>query len=327
MKSSRTVDLGSLSLSVTHKSLRHLDKFSIQFAYGQREILLDYAGIDRSNILVGILQHGVSQGGLTSDSPFTENNRAPRLNLLQRAPIWVFSENTKRHLKLNGIKNVEAIGAPWIYLPHNEVANDIALSRSNQPNYLVFPAHFDLRSKVDFTLEEVRSKVAYWRSLSGCNALTICLYWSEYLSSVWHQVCHEEGVNLVTAGIGSTIPLWSPHLSRVEFLYNLSRILQSNTHCIFERDSSSLYYAISLGLSVGYFPITRRLVYLNDCQTHELLLSKFPEILNDFIDAEVLKERNDVWLGQESFRGPAELQSILRYEQAPISIINPQQVP
>ena len=99
MKSSRTVDLGSLSLSVTHKSLRHLDKFSIQFAYGQREILLDYAGIDRSNILVGILQHGVSQGGLTSDSPFTENNRAPRLNLLQRAPIWVFSENTKRHLK------------------------------------------------------------------------------------------------------------------------------------------------------------------------------------------------------------------------------------
>ena len=78
---------------------------------------------------------------------------------------------------------------------------------------------------------------------------------------------------------------------------------------------------------MGYFPITRRLVYLNDCQTHELLLSKFPEILNDFIDAEVLKERNDVWLGQESFRGPAELQSILRYEQAPISIINPQQVP
>ena len=58
-----------------------------------------------------------------------------------------------------------------------------------------------------------------------------------------------------------------------------------------------------------------------------LLPSKFPEILNDFIDAEVLKERNDVWLGQESFRGPAELESILRYDQAPISITSQQRVP
>jgi len=327
MKNSRSIDLGSLSLSITPNALRYLDKFSIQFSYGQREILLDYVGIDKSNILTGILQHGVSQGGLTADWAFTQNNRAPRINLLQRAPVWVYSENTKRHLKSNGIKNVEAIGATWLYLPHTELANDIEPGRSKKSRYLVFPAHYNQDSKIDFTLEEVRSKIAYWRNLSGGNALTICLYWSEYLSSIWQQVCHEEDVNLVTAGIGSTIPSWSSHSFRVEFLHNLSRILQNNTHCIFERESSGLYYALSLGLSVGYFPETRSLVYTNDSQTHDVLMAKFPEILNNFIDAEVLKERNYIWLGNESLRSPEELKSILRYEEAPITVASPQRVP
>jgi len=307
--------------------LRYLDKFSIQFAYGQREILLDYAGIDRPNILTGILQHGVSQAGLSADWPFTQSNRAPRLNVFHRAPVWVYSENTKKHLQINGIKNVEAIGAPWIYLNHKELIGDTESYRGDQTSYLVFPAHYNQDSKVDFTAEEVRSKIAYWRNLSGDSALTICLYWSEYLSSVWQQVCREEGVKLVTAGIGFTIPLWSTHSFRVEFLHNLSRILQSNTHCIFERESSGLYYAISLGLAVGYFPETRRLVYIDDSQTHERLMAKFPEILNNFINAEVLDERNSIWLGQDSFRSPAELKSILRYEEASITVASPQRVP
>lgn len=327
MKNPRTVDLGFLSVSITPNSLSYLDNFSIQFAYGQREILLDYAGIDRLNILTGILQHGVSQWGLSADYPFNQSNRAPRMDIFRRAPIWVYSENSKRHLQSNGIKNVEAIGAPWIYLHHDELARDLEICKGNQLSYLVFPAHYNQDSKVDFTVEEVRSKIAFWRKLSGDSALTICLYWSEYLSSVWQQVCREEDVKLVTAGIGFTIPLWSTHSFRVEFLHNLSRILQSNTHCIFERESSGLYYAISLGLTVGYFPETRRLVYSDDSQTHEKLLAKFPEILNKFVDAELLQERNNVWLGQESFRSPSDLESILRYEPARISVASPQRLP
>ena len=327
MKSPRAIDLGPLSLSVTPKWLRHIDKFSIQFAYGQREILLDYAGINRLNILTGILQHGVSQTGLTAEWPFTQINRAPRLNLFHRAPVWVYSENTKRHLKSNGIRNVEAIGAPWIYLPHSELANRITSGNSSHPSYLVFPAHFNQDNRVDFTLEEVRRKILFWRSISGGNALTICLYWTEYLSPVWQQVCQEEGIKLVTAGLGFTTPAWSPHLFRVEFLHNLSKILQSNTHCIFEKESSGLYYAISLGLSVAYFPETRSFEETDESECHEILINRFPEILNDFVDAEVLKERSDICLGQESFRTPTELKSILQYEQAPISVTSPKRVP
>lgn len=327
MISPQAIDVGSLSLSITPKWLRLIDKFSIQFAYGQREILLDYAGIDRLNILKGILQHGVSQMGLTAEWPFTQINRAPRLNLFHRAPVWVYSENTKRHLKSNGIRDVEAIGAPWIYLPHSELANRSMSGNSNHPRYLVFPAHFNQDNEVDFTLEEVRSKILFWRNISGGNDLTICLYWTEYLSPVWQQVCQEEGVKVVTAGLGFTMPSWSPHLFRVKFLHNLSKILQSNTHCIFEKESSGLYYAISLGLSVAYFPETRSLEETNESECHEILMKKFPEILNDFVDAKLLNERSDIYLGRESFRSPTELRSILRYEQAPISVTSPKKVP
>ena len=131
---------------------------------------------------------------------------------------------------------------------------------------------------------------------------------------IWQQVCEEEGVKLVTAGIGDTNPLWAPHLSRVNFLHNLSSLLQDNTHCIFERETSGIFYAISLGLSVGYFPTTRPFLDIATIEPHEALLAKFPEVLNQFVRAEILMERNDLWLGRANTRTAEELKSILRFE-------------
>ena len=320
MQGRTTINFGPLSISLAPKPVRHLDKYSMQFASGHREILLDYIGLERSNLLTGILQHGVSQIGLTPDFPFTTNNKAPRVGLIGRAPIWVYSEETKRHLISHGIKKVEAISAPWNYLPHENFKREIPVRTSGEEKYIAFPAHFNIATTTFISKEDVRKKIAYWRAISGGKELTVSLYWSEFVSPVWQQVCKEEGVNVVTSGIGYTTPASSLNLARVEFLHNLSRILQSHTHCIFERDTTGVFYAISLGLTVGYFPYTFPNISNEDIYYHKILLAKFPEMLEQFVEAEVLSARCNKWLGSSSIRNPADLKAILEYESClPIS--------
>lgn len=315
MKNRLAAKFGPLSVTYTPRATRNLEKFAIQFAYGHREILLDYMGIDRSNILLGILQHGVSQVGLSADYQFTKINLTPKKGILGRAPHWVYSENTRDHLIANGVKNVEAIGAPWNYLQHERFREGNAHPDGSKMSLIVFPEHLNVNIKEDVTRENLENKIAYWRHLAEGKELTICLFWSEFVNPIWQQVCEEEGIKLVTAGIGDISPAWSPHLSRVNFLHNLSRIMQNNTHCIFEIETSGIFYAISLGLNVGYFPATRPMLDELSKRGHDLLLEKFPEILNQFISAEILMERSGLWLGRNSTRTPEELKSILKIEE------------
>lgn len=314
MKNIRAAKLGPFSVTYTPRSTRILQEFAIQFVYGHREILLDYMGVERSNVLLGILQHGVSQVGLTSDTPFTRINLSPKQGIFGRAPQWVYSEITRNHLIANGVKNVEAIGAPWNYLEHDKFRQDKEHMSSRDKRFIVFPQHRNSSIEEEVTREDLQSRIAYWRELSNEQELTICIFWSEFLDPVWQQVCVEEGVRLVTAGIGDTNPAWSPHLSRVDFLPNLSSIMQKHSHCIFERETSGIFYAISLGLTVGYFPITRPFLETGSIEMHDLLLAKFPELLNQFVNAETLMERSDLWLGRDNTRTPEELKSILKFE-------------
>jgi hypothetical protein len=312
------VALGPLNLILKSRSLDHLEKFAIQFAYGHREILLDYMGLERSNIFIGTLQHGVSQLGLTPEFPFTRNNRPPRLGLLHRAPLWVYSESTCAHLKLNGIQNVEAIGAPWNYIAHEDFRKEVQGIKKKEDRYLVLPEHFNFEIKNHITNEQVRSRITHWKRISGGNPITLCLYWTEYLDPVLQRVCFEEGVKVVTAGNGATSPLWSPHPSRINFLHELSQILQKHTHCIVERETSAVYYAISLGLNVGYFPGSYPFRGGADSYYHKLFISRFPKIFNNFIGPENLQTIANEWLGLESVRTPSELMRVLRYEYSPI---------
>lgn len=315
MKNSRTREFGSVSISINPKAMRQSTKYEIQFAYGQREILLDFVGLERSNILIGILQHGVRQMEITPDYSTYGHSKAPRIHYFGRSHIWVYSEGTKDYLKGCGIKKVEAIGAPWNYLPHNKFRDYSLDLIESQERYIVFPDHGHLNMHVQITKEAVREKILYWRRISGHHNLSVCLYWSEFLIPAWQEVCKEEEVNLLTAGIGFITPAWAPNLLRIEFLHNLSKILQRHTHAIFERDTSGIFYAISLGLTVGYFPQTKPFTELEQVlPAHQTLIMEFPEILEQFVEADNLMSRCHKLLGYESMRTRTELKSILRYE-------------
>lgn len=306
--------VGRVSLSITPSWLQKIEMFKVQFAYGQREILTDYMGLDRSTLFLGVLQHGFTFNDVPSDA------NTPRLKMLQRTPLWVYSEDRAKSLQELGFSNVSSIGAPWLYLPKTSISRE---SKIGVEQYIVFPIHTSLSVAVSPSDEDIRKKIKYWKGIAGENALTICLYWSDFLEMSWRRIAQEEGVEVTLVGVGETDPVWSPHTTRVNFLTNLRDLLSQNTHAIFETFTSGMMYAISVGLSVGYFPQTHT-DYESQLHDHTVggqwMEENIPGVIGKFVSAKDLAKRNDRMLGVQSFRSPQELRNILVHEDGIVPI-------
>lgn len=305
---SKGVTLGPFSCVHTPNWFSKIEKFRIQFAYGQREILLDYAGLDRSTLLTGILQHGFS----------TKLNEAecitPRLRNFRRSPLWVYSAMREDALRELGHNNVKAIGAPWLYLPNDSI---IPSAQVKVDRTIVFPVHTSLSVDVSLSDSDIRRKIRYWKSISVGRPLTICLYWSDYLEEKWRRIAHDEGVVVTFVGLGEINPVWSPHSTRINFLSNLRSLIREHSHAIFETFTSGIFYTISEGLSVGYFPQSQteyesRLE--EQVEGGRWISTNLPRIVGEFVEASTLSERNSEFLGVESLRSPDMLKELLLYE-------------
>ena len=152
------VEIGRVSITTLTKKSQLLDRFSVQFAYGHREILLNYAAIDQSAILTGILQHGMTHNLEILDAI------TPRLLNGRRSPFWVFNMNDEKNLRENGNKNVKAIGAPWIYLESSPLPETV----KSKDKALIFPTHRSISVEPLISRDEIKSKIsAKYSKLSG----------------------------------------------------------------------------------------------------------------------------------------------------------------
>ena len=300
--------IGPLSLVITPSWLQKIEIFKVQFAYGQREILTDYMRLDRTTLLMGVLQHGFTFRTNPADA------LTPRFRNYKRSPLWVYSEARARSLRNQGFKNVQAIGAPWLYLAPTPESSS---SKNTRDSFIVFPIHTALSVNVSPSERDIKSKIHYWKSISGDNTLTICLFWSDYLEWSWRRIAEAEGVNVTVVGIGDTNPVWSPHSSRIDFLPNLRTLLQQHSHAIFETFTSGMIYAISAGLAVGYFPQTQteyESQLLGHIDGDYWMARQIPGIIGEFVEAHALVDRNNEMLGVESFSTPDRLKELLVYE-------------
>ncbi len=300
--------VGPCTLMLTPSWLQKIETFKVQFAYGQREILLDYMGLDRSTLLMGILQHGFSYQDDEADCI------TPRLKSFRRSPLWVYSEKRELSLKEKGFKNVKAIGAPWLYLPPSTTFSRM---QPKKDRFIVFPIHTSLSVDVSPSDYEIRKKIQYWKSVAAGSPLTICLYWSDYLEWRWRWIAEDEGISVTVVGVGELDTVWSPHSTRIDFLTNLKSLLGEYSHAIFETFTSGIVYAISAGLSVGYFPQTQT-EYESRLQAHlegdRWMAKHIPGIVGEFVEARTLLDKNNEMLGVQSYRTPDELRELLIYE-------------
>jgi len=289
-------------------------RFGIQFNYGHREIILKAAELPENTLLMGIVQHGVGPTfTLYSDWP------TPRLNSLRRTPLWVYSKENENELRNLGVRDVKAIGSPWLYsINQNTHSLSSLLPNSSKGEYcLVFPSHTNF-AYLEITSEEsIVSRIKSWKKIAKNDKLVICLYWVEFLDQNWHNAAELEGVKLTCVGIGATDPLWSKSPSRLDFYKNLHSILVNATYCIFEGFTSALFYASSLRIPFGIFSTDfekRKIAaYSQFSQERTWLLANAGSHIDEIATEQNFTEKSLSLLGIDQLQSPEELKSILKW--------------
>jgi hypothetical protein len=292
-----------------------VDKFRIQFSYGQREILLKYANLDESSLLIGVLQHGVGPTfTFSSDWP------TPRTKNIKRSRLWVNSKQSATELIADGATNVFPIGSPWLY---SKLVDKYENStNTSQLKFLVFPRHYNFTNKGKTSAQDILGSIKIWKSIAGSADLEICLYWTEFFDDIWQKIAREEEVPLVCAGIPNTDPLWHPTTQRINFYKNLRKIIESSTHCIFEGFTSAIFYANDLGKKVGIYQTKSELELLNRepfYQKENLWLKhNVPRIFNTCENDDSLSAITHELLGYDALLNSDELARVLRFRKGVI---------
>jgi hypothetical protein len=151
--------------------------------YAHRVILAEYCGIKDTHAFASI-QHGIT----TFWMPNELGRR--KLNL---TPYLCWDKNTELHCHQNGIKNVTAIGAPFIYL-HKLYSKKTNINLKKR-NVILFPSHSSISEKRNFKyynllIEYIEKKYK--------PPYTVCFYYKDlnktnkafFLRKNWLIVCN-----------------------------------------------------------------------------------------------------------------------------------------
>jgi len=272
--------------------------------YGAREILLDYAGLSRNLVLLGVLQHGI---GPTSE--IRNNVPSPRI-YSRRSPVWIASKRSEIELKQAGFRYVKAIGSAWSYM--KKLSEDfLTMEPSECRDILFFVRHYGGGATAEYNNQEVLKIFSELRARYPNSSLTVCVYFSDLLTANWHNLAPRFGIEVVSAGVGVTSPVWRQSESRIEFLYTLKKIIDQHNICLFDEPSSAIFYALSLGKIVKIEPI--KSVNLVDYQVgfQRWFQSNLPKILSGINRDPVAEEVTNELLGNDLIMSRENLQDTL----------------
>ena len=293
--------------------------FAVNFSYGNREILLKYAGLDYSNQIVGILEHGAP--GFQTDYDF----RTPRLFNGTPSKLWTWSQQTELIAKSRGYENVIAIGAPWYYLKRGIAKNPY--SKHPGPNrFLVMPSHSTGNAVDTATISAKKAKAKMFRDITGDAPATVCLHAVDFCDLETFRAFREVGFEVTCIGNSIQQPLWSNAGSRVRMMYNLHELMLNHSHYVSDGYGTSLHYAIDMGLTIGLFPEIKKLQilansesgsreYFQELNVQEIkyLKEQVPSLVNKFSDGGDYLAFSRTMLGFNSLKEPDELSHVLDY--------------
>ena len=290
---------------------RHLcEMFSHQFMYGAREVLLEYMKLSFDSVFCGVLQHGVA-----APSELWNNFPSPILNL-RRSPIWVASEEGKMYLKEKGVKRVYAIGSAWTYfldVHELQVRNRRSIEVVPKRKQILFFADHSLwNSRFQYRDSNINATLGLLRKNFPRDEITICVYFTDYLSGNWHKLAHKFNMEVVCAGSGVTSPTWSVNPARILFFDKLKTFYDQHEVAVFESYTSAIFYAISLGLPVMIMRNKEEPTFPYSSQITNEFLKAFPKIENKFCLNDSLREYTHEILGTDSKLDRETLKSVLR---------------
>jgi len=305
--------------------------FGEQFAYGQREILLKYCGLDFSTQILGNLQHGIFGNQVPIDF------RTPRYLNGRKSSFWVYSKETENLGRSLGYESVTAIGAPWFYLRDSTGLNkDYAQTRNG---ILVMPAHSTPSAISIATKREKKQRADAFRQITGSQKATVCLHATDYCDPETTDSFIKAGFKVTCMGTSSLIPRWSQAGNRIRSLYTLMNLMTSHVSLLTDDFGTHLFYATDLGMRIGIFPKIRELLkiayvsegeldYVDSVQVQNdltFLKEAMPDSIDQFTDSDKYLTLANQLLGRESVLSPAELLRTLIFRKNifPISSVQP----
>lgn len=297
-------------------SLIAKEMFVEQFVYGHREILLKHAGLDYSNQIIGVIQHGMYYSGEL-------NYETPRFIGGKKTKLYVFSKKDQEIAESRGHSHVYAIGAPWLYLKKS-LESSRTFPPKGEESVLIMPYHSQSAVPDVSNLHSKLARAKAFRDVIGSVQSTVCLHSVDFLDPTARNAFKEYGFDVTC--IGSTAGLaWSPSGGRVTALTSLFNLMSQHTHYLTDSVGTSLFYAVNMGMKIGIFPEIRDLIELNqmiqgvysdeiDKQlNYDYIEDHFRNAKGTFVSsAEFLQITNQV-LGADSLLEPSALKETLDY--------------
>lgn len=304
------IDVGIDTITLSRFESHFYRHFGMQFAYGQREVLLNAMNETFDKAFRVILQHGAYLPNVK-----VEYGEAwpPKKGPISRYRFVCYSEYDEVNVRSYGVKDVLAIGAPWLYL--NSVKT---ITKKDSVGF--FPAHHNLSYNYPFTsVEEIGERVSLVKTCFKGLRVTVFLYFSEFLRREWHDASKLFDFDVFCPGIPSGNPVFTPHPSRILFLQNLKRKLGEMEVCAFESYTTGILLAGSMGKGVALVRTPMTEFRLKEVSSEESFLSAVFKLAKDgrFVQENVIKDFSLRSLGQDQVKSEEELRAILEPVKLP----------
>jgi len=224
-----------------------------QYAYGHREILLRYIGVDNTHLIQGRLQHGL----------WPEHYNESYLTHLTWsgfAPFYVFSKAREQEAHRKKYFHVKAIGAPWFYMKRNNKIN--IQNNSKRRGVLIMPEHSSVNYIDQSTLRDKIYRASCFRKIVGTTKATVCLHFQDFLDPATRFAFEKFDFNVTCVGSGINITPWSPSGNRINFLKTLSELMNDHKYFMTDTFATPVMYAIDMEMEIGIFPDLRKLLKL-----------------------------------------------------------------
>jgi hypothetical protein len=259
--------------------------------YGHSHVLARWCGLDATDPprLPGYLQHGWNIG----------DGMAPDHEFLPGAPLFVWSERTRRRAWSLGRRSVWAIGAPWAYL----VAMEPEPPGTRREGTIYYPFHGWEGQHVvgdhDGLIAEIR------RVEQG--PVTVCLYWQEYRSRRLRDRYRRAGFRVICHGYRGG---WWKDLDP-GFLYRQLAELRKHSRVASNRLCSAVFYGALAGCAPAVYGDPMQLENEKSAFGGQArILREWSDMIGPAVDVATARRVAVAELGADRLLPPAELRRL-----------------
>ena len=318
-----------------HSTDLRIKLFDEQMYYGHREVFTKYLDLPKDAYFEALIPHG----------KIFPHEMDPLVNVKDQDGDFIkqlhWRSDSETRANELGLSEIFSIGSPILYAFHNigyrlddckagilHFAQNHNWSRNSHDlldlfknkKILYMPLHSWEGDVVSHNLE----KVDFLRGLDP-TLVKVSLAFLDYCDPSVRRIYASAGWGIDCAGVRESMGFGSPAGGRVNYLYEMTKILDWADVVISDELSTGQLYAACLGKEVGLLPGSpaSQLIYskwrdtelLNSWNTDIRLL--FPWLTNNESTAEKIYNDVSIALGIETFRKVEELTNLMPWRRLP----------